>query len=291
VAGQAYPWLQTLGIPILTHAYELEMSIQRYAADYITDVVLYSNHYITPSKAVKDNLVKNHAVDPSQITVVYGAIPKEPLITPPSDQQKKELRKKLGLHADKTLIVGCGLGMPFRKGADLFIKLGDILRRQGHTDVHLYWVGSFEAAESDPIHGMWQEHQAKLTSDRLEEFVTFLGFKENFRDYFQAADIFVLPSREDPLPLVAIEAAKCALPLICFAEAGGTPDLVGEDAGFIVPFEDVETMTETILALVDKPDLRSSMGTRAREKFLSQFTVERTTPHILSTCRKVADRK
>jgi glycosyltransferase involved in cell wall biosynthesis len=101
----------------------------------------------------------------------------------------------------------------------------------------------------------------------------------------------VLPSREDPLPLVAIEAAKCGLPLVCFADAGGTPDLVGEDAGFVVPLEDTETMADKILKLVEDPDLRKNMGKRAREKFLSQFTVERTTPKILSTCRRIAGQK
>lgn len=291
VAGKAYGWLDSLGVPILTHAYELEMSIQRYAADCIADVIQYSSHYITPSNAVKDNLVKNHAVDANKITVVYGAVSNEPLTLYQSLEEKKPLRNKLGLDSDKLLIFGCGLGMPFRKGADLFIELGETLRKRGHTNFHLYWVGGFQDTESDPTHGSWADHIAKLAKNHLSDFVTFLGFKENFREYFQAADIFVLPSREDPLPLVAIEAAKCGLPLICFADAGGTPDLVGEDAGFVVPFEDVGRMTEKTLQLMKDSALRTAMGRRAREKFLSQFTVERTTPNILSTCRKVANQR
>jgi glycosyltransferase involved in cell wall biosynthesis len=188
------------------------------------------------------------------------------------------------------LVVGCGLGMPFRKGADLFIELGNILRRQT-TDFHFYWIGDFDNLESDPRYGTWADHQARLTTNDLGDFVTFLGYRENFRDYFQAADIFVLPSREDPLPLVALEAAKCGLPLVCFSDAGGTPDLVGEDAGFVVPFEDTAMMAEKISKLMDDSSTRMAMGKRAREKFLSQFTVERTTPNILFTCRKLADQK
>ncbi|MEO7841488.1 MAG: glycoside hydrolase family 99-like domain-containing protein [Anaerolineales bacterium] len=291
VAGKAYEWLHTLGVPILTHAYEMEMSIQRYASEWIEEILNYSAHYITPSNAVKDNLVRNHAVDPNKITVVHGAVANEPVHLLESTQEKKQQREKLGLDSDKTLIIGCGLGMPFRKGADLFIELADILCRQGRTDVHFYWIGGFEHSESDPRHGMWAEHQARLTKNNLGDVVTFLGFKENFKEYFQAADIFVLPSREDSLPLVAIEAAKYSLPLICFAEAGGTPDLVGDDAGFVVPFEDITTMAERVLKLVDEQDLRSAMGKRAREKFLTQFSLERTTPSILSICRSVAGQR
>jgi glycosyltransferase involved in cell wall biosynthesis len=291
VAGKAYPWLHTLGVPILTHAYELEMSIQRYASEWIADVLKFSTHYITPSNAVKDNLVKNHAVDPDKITVVYGAVSNESIHMYESTKEKRQERKRLGLEAEKVLIVGCGLGMPFRKGADLFIELADVLRQRGQRDFHFYWIGSFEDSERDPKYGVWSDHKAKLTKDNLTDFVTFLGYRENFRDYFRAADIFVLPSREDPLPLVAIEAAKCGLPLVCFAEAGGTPDLVGDDAGFVVPFEDVETMADNIHRLMSDPALRMTLGKRAREKFLSQFTVERTTPKILSTCRKIAGKK
>lgn len=291
VAGKSYQWLDTLGVPILTHVYELEMSIQRYAGEWMEDVLKYSTQYITPSQAVKDNLVKNHTVDANKITVVYGAIVNEPLDPYDSDKEKKQARKKLGLDPEKILIVGCGLGMPFRKGADLFIKLGDTLHRQGLTNFHCYWIGDFADSESDPLYGNWAEHKAELAKNNLGDFVTFLGYKENFREYFQAADIFVLPSREDPLPLVAIEAARCGLPLVCFAEAGGTPDLVGDDAGFVVPLEDIATMAKKVSKLMDEPALRTAMGKRAREKFLSQFTIERTTPHILSICRRVAGQK
>lgn len=291
VSGKVYQWLHSLGVPILTHVYELEMSIQRYASDWMGDVLKYSDQYITPSNAVKNNLVKNHAVDPNKIGVAYGAIPNKPLHLYETAQEKKRERKKLGLDAEKIIIIGCGLGMPFRKGADLFIELGAILRRQGRTDFHLYWVGDFEDSESDPQHGTWANHKAQLGQNNLRDFVTFLGYKENFNDYFRAADIFLLPSREDPLPLVAVEAAKCGLPLVCFADAGGTPDLVGNDAGFVVPFEDMATMAKRVLELMDDASLRMALGKRAREKFISQFTVERITLDILSICRKLAGQK
>ena len=79
VAGKSYEWLHTLGVPILTHMYEMEMSIQRYAAEWIESILKHSTFYITPSNAVKDNLVKNHSVEPNKIAVVHGAVPNEPL--------------------------------------------------------------------------------------------------------------------------------------------------------------------------------------------------------------------
>jgi glycosyltransferase involved in cell wall biosynthesis len=159
---------------------------------------------------------------------------------------------------------------------------------------HLYWIGEFSKNESDVSdvkYGNWADHLAKLHQDGLSEWVTFLGFKDNVNDYLRLADIFVLPSREDPLPLVALQAANCGLPIICFADAGGTPDLVGEDAGYVVSFEDVEAMADKTVSLMQDRELRQALGSRAREKFVAHFTAERTLPLALAVCRKIANRK
>jgi glycosyltransferase involved in cell wall biosynthesis len=291
VAGKAYTWLHQLNVPILTHVHELEQSINYYAANFIGDVFKYSDHYIACSHAVKDNLINKHNAEVSDVSVVYASIEEEPFGTHSARLNKKQKKKRFGLTTKKTVIMGCGIGMPFRKGADLFIKLGECLRQQGRSDFHLYWVGGFQENDRDPQYGSWEPYQKKLLDPDSSDFVTFLGFKENAKEYYKAADIFVLPSREDPFPLVALEAARAGLPIVCFADAGGAPDLVGEDAGFVVSFENVEAMAEKISLLIENSDLRATMGNCAREKFLAHFTVDRTTPDILATCRKVAGQR
>ena len=68
----------------------------------------------------------------------------------------------MGLVQDKHLIFGCGIGMPFRKGADLFIKLGQILRGKGYDCFHLYWIGEFEKNASDDKYGAWSGYLERL---------------------------------------------------------------------------------------------------------------------------------
>jgi len=290
VAGKAYDWLSTLEVPIVTHVYEMEMSIQRYAAEWIEDVVKHSTHFITPSQAVKNNLVKNHNVDPNKITVIYEAVSSESVQPYESQEDKVSERKRLALDAQKSLIVGCGMGMPFRKGADIFIELGQALQYQGRNDFHLYWIGEFED-QNDPDYEKWIEHKAKLNQNGLGNWVTFLGYKENFIEYFQAADIFVLPSREDPFPLVAMEAAKCGLPLICFADAGGTPELVEQDAGIVVPYLDLQYMVEAIIQLIEDKDLRHRLGKRAHEKVLKRHDISAVGKRTVEVMQNLLDQK
>jgi glycosyltransferase involved in cell wall biosynthesis len=89
---------------------------------------------------------------------------------------------------------------------------------------------------------------------------------------------------------VALEAADCRLPTICFQSAG-VADFVGDDAGFVVSDEEVDAMALKLIALIEDSNLRQALGDHAREKLLTSFTVERTTPQILSICRQVAKQK
>jgi glycosyltransferase involved in cell wall biosynthesis len=204
--------------------------------------------------------------------------------------EKDRQKKRLGLVQNKHLIFGCGIGMPFRKGADLFIELGRILRRRGYDCFHLYWVGGFEKTASDDQYGSWSSYLERLEQSDLRDYVTFLGYKKNPREYLQVGAVHVMTSREEPFGLVALEAANCGVPTICFDNAGAA-DFVGENAGFIVPFEDMEAMAQKVIELMEDEEHREALGRQAKQKFLDAFTVERTTPHILSACRNVAGKK
>ncbi|OGW46079.1 MAG: hypothetical protein A2Y66_00505 [Nitrospirae bacterium RBG_13_41_22] len=290
-SGRAYRLLLSLDTPIIMHFHELEMSIKRYAADCIGDVIVHSAHFIAISEAVSDNLVKNYGVDKTKISTVYSSITPDSAIEIANDSEKQRIRSGLGLERNKFLIFGCGLGMVFRKGADLFIEVARILRNRGFGKFHFYWIGDFDKKERDSRYGIWADCITALKKEGLDKYVTFLGLKDKPREYMQAGDVFLLSSREEPVGLVGLEAAECGLPVICFADAGGMPDFVGEDAGFVVPYEDVEAMAEKVAVLMNSEDLRQQLGARAREKVLSRFTVAHTTPQILSVCRTVAQRQ
>lgn len=293
VSGAIYEVLSGLNVPILTHFHEMEMSIDRYGKQSIGQILKHSAHYIACSEAVKDNLVKNHAVAPRMISTVYSAV--VPHVADKiflDESEKKKARKRLGLEPDKLIVFGCGIGMVYRKGADLFIETARALRNSGVKDFHFYWIGEFAGDELNEDGKAWKDHLRELRKEGMDDHVTFLGLKKNVRDYLSAGDLFLLPSREDPFPLVALEAAECGLPIICFDRtAGGMSDFVLDDAGVVVPLLDIDAMASAVDRLKNDRDLRVRLGARAREKFLTEFTVDHLTPHILSVCRKIAGKK
>lgn len=91
-------------------------------------------------------------------------------------------------------------------------------------------------------------------------------------DYYNAADIFVLPSLSDSFGLVVYEAMACGLPVI-ITENCGAEIRDGID-GFVVPIRDVKALKDKILLLYENKKVREEMGRNARE-YIKNFTWEK----------------
>jgi glycosyltransferase involved in cell wall biosynthesis len=112
----------------------------------------------------------------------------------------------------------------------------------------------------------------------VEDHVAFLPpfTQEKAPGIFQGCDILLHPKINDPCPGIVIEAMACGLPVV-YSDSGGTPELVGEDAGIGVPTEASwerfippapETWTEAILTVAE--DL-SRYGKAARQRAVDRF--------------------
>ena len=289
VSGKIIRLLNDLNITILTHIRELESSIKRYGKDWIDDVFSFSSYYIACSKYVRNFLISNYDINPNKCYLSYSFIETNKNLSIQNSKEKFMVRSNLGLIQDKTLVFGCGVGMPFRKGADLFIDVARKLLNKNIHDFHLYWVGNLAENEIDPKFGKWKDYLVKMKKDGLDKWVTFIESNDNPRDFFKAGDIFALTSREEPLGRVMLEAGDCGLPTICFDGSGGPVEFVRNDAGFIVPSEDTEAMTEKIIFLKDNEHIRKSLGEKARTRVKEEFSAEAVAPKIFSICRSITN--
>jgi glycosyltransferase involved in cell wall biosynthesis len=290
VAGKLYPILKNFAVPIITHVHEMQNSIDVYAKDFINSTITHSSHFIACSSAVAENLMQSYQVSLPNITTIYAFIQSETNQIVP-DKTKKDLRIKLGLNPDNFIVFGAGLGLFWRKGADLFIEIAAHILKSGITNIKFYWLGEFDNNSSNEIYGSWKNISKRIINYGLEKNIYFLGVKENVKEFFKAGDVFILPSREDPFPLVCLEAAQNKLPVVCFADAGGMPEFVENDAGLVVPFGDTKAMAKAILDLYYHPKLRKQLGERAQVKINERHVVDIAAPQILSCCRKVSTLK
>jgi glycosyltransferase involved in cell wall biosynthesis len=100
--------------------------------------------------------------------------------------------------------------------------------------------------------------------------------------YYNAFDLFALTSREDPFSVAMLEAAATGLPIICFANAGGAPELVEDNAGVVVPYLDVPAMAQACVDLLSDEKRRKELGQNAKAKVQMRYFLSVQGPKFLN---------
>ena len=106
------------------------------------------------------------------------------------------------------------------------------------------------------------------------------------RQLFAAMDVFALTSREDPFPLVMLEAAAAGVPLVCFAGGGGAPEFAHPDAGRVAAYLDVAGMAAAVSDLLEREEERQRMGQIAAERVRKRHTVDQAGPVLVDVIRR-----
>ena len=108
--------------------------------------------------------------------------------------------------------------------------------------------------------------QAFITENKLQNAVKLAGEKQNINDWLNLADVFVLPSEEESLPLSLLEALKAGKPCIV-TQVGDMPVWVepGQN-GFVVPSGNEKELSKALLKISLEPALRREMGENSLKK-------------------------
>jgi glycosyltransferase involved in cell wall biosynthesis len=106
----------------------------------------------------------------------------------------------------------------------------------------------------------------------LRDVIVFAGFRTDLDAWMPNADLFVLPSFNEGLPNVVLEASACRVPAVATA-VFGTPEVLHDGVnGYLVPAGDAAALSDRITRLLSDADLRRRMGTAGRELVREQFT-------------------
>ena len=250
-------------VPVITHAHELENAIKRLCLkEELEHLIGLTDHFIAASPPVARNLESVHRVSPERITTVYEFIKcreenRNPLT-------RIAIRRQKQLPEEGFNIFGCGT-TDWRKGPDLFIDVADQAKRLGLKDAYFFWIG-IDTGELEQL-------EIKVRKLGLEDRVFFLGEVQDARSYFAAGDLFLLTSREDPFPLVCLEAADCGLPIVCFDKIGAMPDFVQNDAGYVIPFDDTRGMAKKVAFLCAHQEELRQRGATAQRRVRADHDV------------------
>jgi glycosyltransferase involved in cell wall biosynthesis/peptidoglycan/xylan/chitin deacetylase (PgdA/CDA1 family) len=101
--------------------------------------------------------------------------------------------------------------------------------------------------------------------------------------FFERADIFVLPTYAEAMPVSVIEAMAAGLAIVT-TPVGGIPELIDDgENGVLFPAGDVNALAACIAGLVDNAERRRELGRRARDKVLREMDIDQYTARLIGT--------
>jgi glycosyltransferase involved in cell wall biosynthesis len=107
----------------------------------------------------------------------------------------------------------------------------------------------------------------------ISKRINFIGWQrnDNLVRQYQAANIFVFPSRHEGMPNVVLEAMACGLPVIATSIAGNEELITHGKTGLLVPPEDSINLMEALSALLSNPEQCKQMGLSGRKRVGQHF--------------------
>ncbi len=150
------------------------------------------------------------------------------------------------------------------KGVKEFVEMARALKGQGvEAD---FWIAGA------PDNG----NPACLSDHDIQKWVSegpveFLGHRDDISEVLSHADIAVLPSHHEGVPLFLLEAAAAGLPLVA-TDIGGCKSIIQPNInGFLIPPKDSSALALAVSKLIQDPELRARMGRASREIATHEF--------------------
>ena len=169
---------------------------------------------------------------------------------------RAEMRRDIGIADDETLAITVARLAPQKNHAALLSAMPEILA--SHPGFRLALVGA------GPLEAGLREAAAPFG-----EAVRFLGHRDDVPGLLAAADLFVLPSFFEGLPLSIIEAMAAGLPVVA-TDVGGIDEVVARGVTGLLAAPDA--LGASILALLSDPCAAARMGQAGKRRFETDFS-------------------
>lgn len=220
-----------------------------------------ASYYLSPS-VKSDEYLSHYGADLDSIyRYPFTSIKeKDILVQPLSYLEKQTIRSELGISINSKIIITIGQFI-HRKGFDVLLEA----HKYSADDTELIIIGGTPTVE-----------YLELISKHDLKNVHFVEFqkKDKLFKYLVAADIFVLPTREDIWGLVINEAMAVGLPIITTDNCIAGLELIENGVnGYIVPVNDVDSLSKRMKDLLSNDDMREKMSITNLEK-IRGWTIE-----------------
>ncbi len=204
-------------------------------------------------------------------------------VPPPEPSLIEATRKELGMEPDSFVVLIVG-SVGERKGAfDVLQAVPGIVSQE--NSVRFILVGGEE------LPGEMDRVLEVVEREGLHQWVSVLGEVDRSKIplLFGAADIFLLPSHNEGLPISILEALRSGVPVIS-CPVGGIPDMVEHGvSGLLIPPGEPDVIARAVLSLKKDPSLKEKLAAGGRKRFEDEFEVTKCVNQLRELYERLID--
>lgn len=212
------------------------------------------------------------AVDPDKYPIVPGA--------------RAQIRQHWGIPADAFLVLCVGRidpGKGIRELVEAVVEAG-----QSIPSLYLLIVGARTVNEHEDYEAQLRQ---RITEAGAQQRVILAGHQENPGPFYQAADLFIMPSYAETFGLVLLEAMRFSLPVIA-TNAGAPPEILQNgQCGLLIEPRSGSAIGEAIQKLYQNPDQRQQLARLGYERVASTFFTEKVVARVLDCMEQALQRE
>jgi glycosyltransferase involved in cell wall biosynthesis len=182
--------------------------------------------------------------------------------------ERLRLREDLALPLDGPIVLFVGIVHP-RKGVDRLVAAWPRVQAQ-HREAALLLVGPL-TSQSDGTTSRFVERLSDLEDQHR---VHAVGHQDHVVRFYQAADVFVLPSRMEGLPNALLEAMACGLPVIC-SPLPGVAELLEHDVnGLLIAANEPIALGDAVCALLKDARRSQRLAEAGRQTVMQHYSLD-----------------
>lgn len=272
----ATPFLEGAA-PVVVYVHELDDMVGMHR-DSTAILLERGGHFIAVSRAVREMLVERLGVQADRVTTILGS-PEREAFAPQDPSIAQAVRRGHGIPDDAFLVGGFGW-VGSVKGTDRFVSVARLASSAWRSgELRFVWVGGATVAAR-------ARASAAIAHAGLEDTVFLIPPTDSVYPYYGASDVVLVTSREEPLSLVALEAAAAGCPVLCFADSAGPMELA--ENGVTAPFRDEEAMAAELVRLAEEPAERLLLGKRGADAVRRHHHPDSTPAAVAAVIEAVA---
>ncbi len=217
------------------------------------------NRLFSVSHDLKRHMIEE-GLPASRIEVIHNGI--DIGVEPIDVETRARRRSEIGVASDTCLLVTVARLDPVKDLKTLIEAVGRV--RLTRSNITLAIIG--DGPERQALEAAAAIHDAAA--------VRFLGHRDDAREWLGAADVFVNSSVSEGISLTILEGMAASLPVVA-TRVGGTPEVVDETCGILVPARDAAALAVAIEQLAGDDVRRQQLGRAGRSRVARHFTMDR----------------